>query len=110
MSMSYQLIEIQDSSENVLCPCCQQAVLDWAEEQYIQPCEHTLFVAMDLGFEYISDEFEQSMSRTVDELHADDDNLQMFHELTHAAYPEYLIYQADLGVENLKRYIGFTMQ
>ncbi len=69
--MPYQLIELNTpATENLLCPHCQHAVIDWAEEQYIQPCEHTLFVAMDLGFEYASDVFEQSMPRSVDEIHA----------------------------------------
>ena len=59
--MSYQLINIVDATQNILCPYCHYAVLDWEQEQYIQPCEHTLFMAMDLGFEYASDVFEQSM-------------------------------------------------
>ncbi|MBL8322573.1 MAG: hypothetical protein JNJ93_09920 [Acinetobacter sp.] len=46
----------------------------------------------------------------MDEIHADDDNLQMFKELTETQYPEYLICQADLGFQGLKRYVGFTAQ
>ena len=61
LHMSFQIIEVQTPHENLLCPSCQHAVLNWEEEQYIQPCEHTLFIAMDLGFEYISDEFESTM-------------------------------------------------
>ena len=59
--MSYQLINITDSTQNIVCPYCQQAVLDWEQEQYIQPCDHTLFIAMDLGFEYIADRFEETL-------------------------------------------------
>ena len=54
--MNYQLIEIRGEQTNVICPYCQHAVLNWDEEQYLQPCQHTAFIAMDLGFEYIADE------------------------------------------------------
>ncbi|MEZ7922434.1 MAG: hypothetical protein QMB80_03520 [Acinetobacter towneri] len=108
--MPYQLIELNTpATENLLCPHCQHAVIDWAEEQYIQPCEHTLFVAMDLGFEYASDVFEQSMPRSVDDIHAHDDQLDMWQELTSSSYPQYLIYKTDLGVQGLSRYVGFTV-
>ena len=107
--MSYQLIELDISpSDNIQCPHCQQQVINWAEEQYIQPCEHTLFIAMDIGFEYITDEFEQTMRRTVDDLHANDDQVNIFAELVASQYPEYRIYQSVLGVEGYSRYIGFT--
>ena len=39
--MSFQLIEVADAIANILCPHCHHAVLDWNQEQYIQPCEHT---------------------------------------------------------------------
>ena len=59
--MSYQLINTLPIQLKILsCPYCQQAVLDWEQEQYIQPCDHTLFIAMDLGFEYIADRFEET--------------------------------------------------
>jgi hypothetical protein len=106
--MAFQLIELQNNQENVSCPFCQHAVLDWEQEQYIQPCEHTLFIAMDLGFEFISDEFESSMQRTVDEIHADDENSNVFDEITQSTYPEFTIYKADLGVEGMYRYLGFS--
>ncbi len=106
--MAYQLIQTDiTATGNIVCPHCQHAVVDWSEEQYVQPCEHVLFIAMDLGFEYISDEFEQSMSRSVDEIHAHDDQLNMFEELTQTSYPNYLIYRSDLGAQNLSRYVGF---
>lgn len=107
--MPYQLIELNTpATENLLCPHCKHAVINWAEEQYIQPCEHTLFVAMDLGFEFVADVFEQSMLRSVDDIHAHDDQLDMWLELTSSQYPQYLIYKTDLGVQDLSRYIGFT--
>ena len=107
--MSYQLVQLEiQATDNIQCPHCQQQVIDWAEEQYVQPCEHTLFIAMDIGFEYITDEFEQSMRRTVDDLHANDDQVNVFAELAAAAYPEFMIYQSDLGIEGYSRYIGFT--
>lgn len=105
--MAFKLILLNDAQANVPCPHCQQAVINWQEEQYIQPCEHTLFIAMDLGFEYISDEFEATMPRTVDEIHADDENANIFEEITRSTLPEFVIYKSEVGVENIYRYIGF---
>ncbi|CAM4266237.1 hypothetical protein [Acinetobacter pragensis] len=106
--MAYQLIQLSiQATDNIQCPHCQQHVINWAEEQYVQPCEHTLFIAMDIGFEYITDEFEQTMRRTVDDLHANDDQVSVIAELKAAQYPEFKIYQSDLGIEGYSRYIGF---
>ncbi|RZG75102.1 hypothetical protein [Acinetobacter sp. WCHAc060025] len=110
--MAFQLITLENSQENVTCPHCQHAVIDWNEEQYLQPCEHTLFIAMDLGFEFIADEFESTMSRSVDEIHAhDDQGLNIFQELSNSSYPEFTMYKASLGAvggQEISRYIGFT--
>jgi hypothetical protein len=106
--MSYQLIQTQIAAlDNIKCPHCNDNVIDWAQEQYVQPCEHVLFIAMDLGFEYITDEFEQTMSRCVDDIHAHDDQMNMLDELTKSTYSSYTIYQSDLGAQNLSRYVGF---
>ena len=107
--MSYQLIELNiQATDNIQCPHCQQHVINWAEEQYIQPCEHVLFIAMDIGFEYITDEFEHTMLRSVDDLHAHDDQVNMFAEIVKSTYPDYLIFKSDLGIEGYFRYVGFT--
>lgn len=107
--MAYQIIPLSISAvDNIACPHCQQNVIDWIQEQYIQPCEHTLFIAMDIGFEYITDDFEQTMQRSVDDLHAHDDQVNMFAEIAKATYPDYMIFKSDLGVEGYFRYIGFT--
>lgn len=110
--MPFQLITLENSQENVTCPHCQHAVIDWNEEQYIQPCTHTLFIAMDLGFEYISDDFEATMQRSVDEIHAhDDQGLNIFNELSESSYANFLIYKTSLGVvggQDFYRFIGFT--
>ncbi|ENU91687.1 hypothetical protein EC846_0708 [Acinetobacter sp. BIGb0102] len=105
--MSYQLINIADATQNIACPYCQHAVLDWDQEQYIQPCEHTLFMAMDLGFEFIADRFDEVLSQSVDEIH-EDPNMNIFATVSQANYPEMQIYKADLGVEGLFRYVGFS--
>lgn len=105
--MTFQLIDLKNNQANVTCPHCQHDVVDWSQEQYVQPCEHTLFIAMDLGFEFISDEFEQTMPHTVDEIHADDENLNVFNEISQSTLAGFIIYKMDLGVENLNRYIGF---
>ena len=105
--MTYQLVELSNAAANICCPYCDQAVLDWEQEQYIQPCEHTLFMAMDLGFEFIADRFEESLSQSVDEIH-EDPNMNIFASVTQANYPEMQIYKADLGVESMFRYVGFS--
>ncbi|MEN5171602.1 hypothetical protein ABE427_02545 [Acinetobacter higginsii] len=105
--MSYQLINIVDATQNIVCPFCQHAVLDWDQEQYIQPCEHTLFMAMDLGFEFIADRFEEVLPLSVDEIH-EDPNMNIFASVTQAHYADMHIYKADLGVEGLFRYVGFS--
>ncbi|MHA5057539.1 hypothetical protein ACX2CK_12300 [Acinetobacter schindleri] len=107
--MPYQLVELDiQATDNIACPHCHQDIINWQEEQYVQPCEHTLFIAMDIGFEYITDEFEQTMHKTVDDLHANDDQVNMFAELTSSIYPEFIILKSDLGVEGYSRYIGLT--
>lgn len=106
--MAFQLVDLVNDQENVTCPYCHHAVLDWDQEQYLQPCEHSLFIAMDLGFEYIADEFEQTMQYTVDEIHANDENLYVFTEILKSSFPEFVIYKADLGVEGMYRYLGFA--
>ncbi|ENU29755.1 hypothetical protein F991_02242 [Acinetobacter sp. CIP-A165] len=105
--MPYQLVEVSSAIANVCCPHCDHAVLDWEQEQYIQPCEHTLFIAMDLGFEYIADRFEAALPQSVDEIH-EDPNMNVFLSVTQANYAVMQIYKADLGVEGLFRYIGFS--
>lgn len=105
--MSYQLINIVDATQNIQCPFCQQAVLDWDQEQYIQPCGHTLFMAMDLGFEFIADRFEEVLPQSVDEIH-EDPNMNIFASVSQAHYADMHIYKADLGVEGLFRYVGFS--
>jgi hypothetical protein len=110
--MPFQLITLENSQENVTCPHCRHPVIDWNEEQYLQPCEHTLFIAMDLGFEYISDVFEQTMQRSVDEIHQhDDQGLNIFNELSQSTYADYIIFKTSLGVvgaQEIYRYIGFN--
>ena len=59
----------------------------------------------------ISDAFEATMQRSVDEIHAhDDQGLNIFNELSESSYPHYLIYKISLGVvgdQDFYRYIGF---
>ena len=106
--MSYQLINVIDATQNIACPYCHQAVLDWEQEQYIQPCEHTLFMAMDLGFEFIADRFEEVLAQSVDEIH-EDPSMNIYKTITQANYPNLQIYKADLGVEGMFRYVGFSL-
>ena len=108
--MAYQLIQLEhQATDSIQCPHCGHWVINWQEEQYVQPCEHTLFIAMDIGFEYMTDEFEHSMPRSVDDLHANDDQVNMFDEITASTYSDYLILKSDLGAAGYSRYIGLTV-
>ena len=94
--MYQQIIEIHSAEENIRCPICQHAVVDWTEEQYIQPCEHTLFIAMDLGFEFVSDRFEEKMSRSVDQIH-DDEAANVFQEILNVEFNDAILYANKTG-------------
>lgn len=108
--MSYQFVKLDiQATDNIACPYCEQNIIDWSHEQYIQPCEHVLFIAMDIGFEYITDDFEATMRRHVDELHEQDDQVNILDELKSASYPNFLITQSDLGIDGYSRYIGLTL-
>lgn len=106
--MTFQLIQVKNHQANVTCPYCQSAVIDWSEDQYLQPCAHTLFIAMDLSFEYASDIFEKSLERSIDEIHANDDILNIFDEISKSNYPDFVIYKMDLGIPDMFRYIGLS--
>lgn len=106
--MTYQLINVIDATQNIACPYCHQAVLDWEQEQYVQPCEHTLFMAMDLGFEFIADRFEEVLPQSVDEIH-EDSSMNIYKTIIQVNYPNLQIYKADLGVEGMFRYVGFSL-
>ena len=107
--MGYQLLQLEHSAtQNIACPHCQHDVIDWQQEQYVQPCEHTLFIAMDVGFEYVTDEFEATLAHSVDEIHAHDDQFNIFEQLTQASYPDFLMFKADLGLAGYYRYLGFS--
>nr|WP_174506006.1 hypothetical protein [Acinetobacter sp. Marseille-Q1620] len=103
--MPFQLIQLENNQANVSCPFCHTDIIDWSQEQYVQPCEHTLFVAMDLGFEYISDVFEASLPRTVDEIH-DDPEMDMFAEISKSSITDFQVFRMDLGVKDMYRYVG----
>ncbi len=107
--MTYQLINLDIApTQNIHCPHCHVAIVDWSVEQYVQPCEHVLFIAMDIGFEYMTDFFEEKMRRCVDDLHENDDQVNIFAEITTANYDDYLILKSDLGVAGYFRYIGLV--
>ncbi|HEX5380729.1 hypothetical protein ACNAUY_10655 [Acinetobacter tibetensis] len=106
--MYQQIIEIDSAESNISCPICQQAVVDWTQEQYIQPCEHTLFIAMDLGFEFVSDRFEEKMSRSVDQIH-DDEAANIYEEIQKVDFEHAILVRSELGVENMYRYTGFAV-
>ena len=98
------LQQINDAHADVACPYCQVIVLDWIKEQYIQPCQHTQFIALDFGFEYILDDFEALLPNSVDTIHQQElniwDNLK-------DALTDLKVYKMPLGVLDYNRYIGF---
>ena len=105
--MSYHLIEVTDASANVHCPHCQQAVVNLANEEYIQPCKHTLFIALNIGFEYVADRFEKLLPKSVDELHEDLEQ-DIFKIVSAVNINDMTIVKSDLGVMDMFRYTGFS--
>lgn len=63
MSRNYKIqrIELDYNGLPVHCPVCGQRVVTGGEvdEPEVDPCEHTLFVAHDEGFEYRSKKFDR---------------------------------------------------
>lgn len=105
--MPQHLIDLeQETQPTVICPRCQHCVLDWSQEQYVQPCEHTAFIALDLGFEYIADEFELTLPVSADEIHAQE--LNVWQQIQHTSVTGLTVYKMSLGVGDYKRYVGFT--
>lgn len=96
------------ADENISCPRCQQLVIDWSQEQYIQPCPHTALIALDLGFEYISDEFEHYLPYSVDEIHDKEMNIKEIIQQIDIKKLE--MFKMELGFENYYRYIGFIKE
>ncbi|SDB87668.1 hypothetical protein [Acinetobacter boissieri] len=106
--MSYHVIDLEQQTQpNIICPSCQHCVLDWAKTQYIQPCEHTAFIALDLGFEYVADDFEQTLAVSVDEIHHQE--LNVWQHIQGSSLASLTIYMMSLGVADYKRYVGFTL-
>lgn len=106
--MNFKMVELDLTAEqNVTCPICQHAVIDWLQEQYVQPCEHTLFIAFDLGFEYVSDPYEATLARSVDEIHAHDDQINLLEDLKQSSLTDYVIHRSAFGMPGMYRYIGF---
>ena len=64
---------------SIFCPFCGQKVVGFeeSEEVHTNPCDHTLFVAHDLGFEYRSHRFNENLGITDV---GDDDVLEQFDE------------------------------
>ncbi|MBF7687239.1 hypothetical protein [Acinetobacter rathckeae] len=106
--MSYTIIDLEQQTQpDLLCPSCQHCVLDWSKTQYIQPCEHTAFIALDLGFEYVADDFEQTLAVSVDDIHAQE--LNVWQHIQGSSLACLTIYKMSLGVADYKRYVGFTV-
>ena len=68
MSQKIQRIELSLTNIPIHCPFCGQRVLGYAtsteeslQENQINPCHHTLFIAHDEGFEYRSARFNDEM-------------------------------------------------
>lgn len=63
---------IELSEVTLHCPFCGHLVLnnepDVDFDQYLSPCEHTLFIAHDEGFEYLSDKARAQFDLPGDEM------------------------------------------
>lgn len=66
-------------------------------------------LALQIALFFIADRFEAVLPQSVDEIH-EDPNMNVFMTVTQANYPEMKIYKADLGVEGMFRYVGFSEQ
>ncbi|MEB3766754.1 hypothetical protein [Acinetobacter sp. MD2] len=99
-----QMMELAIDHKNIACVFCQHEIINWEQEQYLQPCEHTAFIALDLGFEFIADAFEVKLKHSVDEIH--DQELNVFTEIETADAPDLIVFKQDLGAHGLYRYVG----
>lgn len=101
--------EIRNFNQNIQCPICEIDVLDWNQEQYIQPCVHTAFIAIDLGFEYVSDTFEQTLKNDVDTIHHQE--LNILNEIQKSnGLKNLVLFKMPLGVEGYWRYVGLEQK
>lgn len=107
--MPLSMRQIESATAHVTCPICQSCVINWSEEQYIQPCQHTVFIALDLGFEFVADSFEATLAHSVDDIHQHE--LNVLDEIKKSTQlSELTIYQMPLGALDYSRYIGFRQR
>ncbi len=55
------IVEV-DYGENICCPVCSKIIIDMKHaegEDYFEVCEHTLYVAHDMGVDYTSEHFKK---------------------------------------------------
>lgn len=59
-----EISEIAHDVESLECPFCEEAVaiLPQDDAAILNPCEHTLFIATDHGYEYTSEKFNRHMN------------------------------------------------
>ena len=104
--MHYQLTQYSSIHANFDCPFCRQTVLSQHAVAAENLCQHLLFVALDLGFEFVSDRFEHSLSLSIDQLH-EQEPFDFLQSLESSSLQRVRIYQMPLGVANLYHYLGF---
>ena len=94
-------MEIDEETNPIVCPFCEQTVAGGTtdEDWEATPCEHTLFIAVDDGFEYRSDRFNDHMAfpediKFSDELpnHEDDSIYSFTSKVTLPDAVKYAIY------------------
>ncbi len=52
-----QRVELEDPGLSLHCPFCGQRTI--GDDEGVSPCEHTLFIAVDEGLEYCSDQIKK---------------------------------------------------
>ena len=107
--MPFQLQVMSKPADDFQCPFCHEYIIQAQTIWYENNCPHLLFVALDLGFEYISIEFEQSLPFLVDELHTQD-QIDILQSVSESSIAQFELIQIPLGVANLSRYLGFIQQ
>ena len=69
-------IEVKHEDQ-ICCPICSQVVIDPNRDQgeeYFQVCEHTLYVAHDMGIDYASEALKQAANTAGIDLEDEDSN------------------------------------
>jgi hypothetical protein len=105
----FEKIESYDYESSICCPICHEVVVSMNEMDDLTPCEHTLFIATDYGFEFRDDRFNEAMGiqgQSNDEIDIDRNNFDAYTDnIPLRPVVKYAIYTPAPGC--LGAYVGF---